>query len=102
MRSFLIALFGTAVIAAALIVPAGHTPQQDDWQQTWKLYRSMEAGSVHFGIERVRPNHHNSSSHDVPLSRFQGLTAESLARGGNAHFEYVHDAGKLVCEGHTS
>jgi hypothetical protein len=85
----------TAILALVI----AFAPQQGDWQQTWRISSSMTSGNVHFTTERSRPNNHSSSGNDVPFSRFQGLSAQALARGGAARFEYVHDAGRLICEG---
>lgn len=87
----------TAILALALVISAFDAPQ-GDWQQTWRISSSVVGGNIHFMTERSRPGSHSSSGSDVPLSRFQGLS-QALARGGPAKFEYVHDAGRLICEG---
>lgn len=95
-----LAVILSAVCAAAIIVPGNLAAEE--WHQTWKIYSSDAAGKVHFGIERSKPNHQWNASNDMSWSRFQGLSADSLSRGGAVKFEYVHDAGRLLCEGHVA
>ena len=82
------------IVVGALAVAAFLAAQ--DIRQEWKMSRSSEPDMVRFQIERSRPGHRNSSSMDVPLSDFQGL---NMNAGGPVHFEYVQDAGTLLCEG---
>lgn len=69
------------------------------WDQEWRLKRGSDPGRVHFSIERTKPGNRWMNSSDVPLDRFRGLSLQALANGGPAKFEYVRDAGRLVCEG---
>jgi len=66
--------------------------------QEWSIRRSRMTDHVQFRVERYKPGSHWSNSNDVPLDRFRGLT-EAMSHGGRAQFEYVQDAGRLVCEG---
>ena len=70
-----------------------------DYSQTWRMKRSRSADHVHFTIERSRAGSQWTNSTDVPLSRFRRLSLETFDRGGDARFEYVHDAGRLLCTG---
>jgi len=82
-----------AILVAALAAPG------EQWNQEWKLKPSRTTDRVHFRIERSKWRNNWSTSRDVPLSRFRGLSPETLARNGRVRFEYVHDAGRLICEG---
>lgn len=69
------------------------------WDQEWRLKAAGDPGRVHFSIERTKPGSRWTQSSDVPLERFRGLSLQSLDTGGPAKFEYVRDAGRLLCEG---
>ncbi|PYT27354.1 MAG: hypothetical protein DMG57_18625 [Acidobacteria bacterium] len=82
-----------SLLAAALFLPGS------DWHQEWKLKPSDSVNSLHFTVKRSKWGNNWSTSNDVPLSSFHGLSPDLLAHGGRAKFEYVHDAGRLICEG---
>jgi hypothetical protein len=82
------------IVVGALGVAAFLAAQ--DTRQEWTLSRGSDPDTVRFRIERSRPGHRNSSSMDVPLADFQGL---DMNASGPARFEYVQDAGTLLCEG---
>jgi hypothetical protein len=82
-----------ALVSAALA-------QSQEWDREWRLRPSSRSGYVHFSIEQTKPGSRWNHSSDVPLDRFRGLSTQALATGGPAKFEYVRDAGRLVCEGH--
>jgi hypothetical protein len=91
-RSFdAIAIFLCA--ALALISSA------QNWDQEWRMKTSSDPGKVHFSIERSRPGHRWNNSSDMPLESFRGLSLQALSSGGPAKFEFVRDAGRLVCQG---
>ena len=85
---------GGAVLLAALLLPG------QDGRQEWELSR-YNGTTVRFTIERWKPGHHNRTTTDVPVERFRGLVS-AIERGGAAKFEYVQDAGRLICEGRLS
>ena len=89
------------IIVGSLLVYALLAPGQD-WNHDWKLKRSRRDDQVHFTVERSKIGNQWSHSSDVPLDRFRGLSMETLERGGAAKFEYVHDAGRLLCQGRFS
>ncbi len=68
-------------------------------EQSWKLRPNGGSDSVQFTIHRFKPGNTWTWSDEVPLSRFHNLPANTLAHGGRAEFEYVTDAGKLLCKG---
>jgi len=68
----------------------------------WTLKPSAIAGRVHLTLEMSKPGQRSTQSFDVSLERFRGLPADVFDRGGAAKFEYVHDAGSLLCQGRFS
>lgn len=85
---------GGAILLAALLLPG------QDGRHEWEISR-YNGNTVRFTIERWKPGHHNRSTSDVPVDRFRGLTAAFDHRGA-VKFEYVQDAGRLICEGRIS
>jgi hypothetical protein len=83
-----------AVLLAALLLPG------QDGRQEWELSR-YNGTTVRFTIERWKPGQHHRSTSDVPVERFRGLTA-AFERRGAVKFDYVQDAGRLICEGRIS
>jgi hypothetical protein len=73
--------------------------QAQSWDQEWRMKKSSEAGKVHFAIERSRPGSRWNHSSDMPVEHFQGLSLQALSNGGPAKFQFVRDAGRLLCEG---
>jgi hypothetical protein len=67
-----------------------------DSRQEWTLRRSGAANTVQFHINRSHPGRCMSRTWDVPVADFQGL---DLNASGLTHFEYVQDAGSLLCQG---
>ena len=82
------------IVVGALAVAAFLAAQ--DTRQEWTLSPSREPDTVQFRITRSRPGSNSSHSSDVPVADFVGL---NMNAGGAAHFEYVQDAGTLLCEG---
>jgi hypothetical protein len=83
---------GGALLLAALMLPG------QDGRQEWTLSRN-NGSTVRFQIERWKPGSHMSMSTDLPRDRFRGLPASP---SGAVEFEYVQDAGRLICEGSFS
>src|SRR5687767_6854196 len=71
-------------------------------RQEWVLKPSGKPGKVHLRVELLRPHHNSSHSRDVPADRFRGLPADPFGTSGSAKFEYVQDAGRLLCQGRFS
>jgi hypothetical protein len=80
-----------------VIVATGQEPRQE-----WRIERTGSSGRVQFRIERWKPGSHWSNSHEERVSDFRGLSYDTIENGGAAKFEYVQDAGRLVCEGRFS
>lgn len=89
------------IVAGALLAAAIFATGQDSSHE-WKMRWSGSPDKVHFTVERHQGNGHWSSSSDVPLANFRGLSRDTLNHGGSAKFEYVQDAGRLLCKGSFS
>jgi hypothetical protein len=50
-------------------------------------------------VRRTTASGNSSNSRDVPLDNFRGFSLGMLASPGPAKFEFVGDAGRLLCEG---
>ena len=68
----------------------------------WVIRRTGQPDILQFTVRRIRPGSRWSSTQDVPRSRFQGLSIDTLEHGGPAKFQYVQDAGTLQCTGRFS
>lgn len=82
-----------ALLGAAILATGQKTSRE------WKLRHAGPADQVHFTVDRYKGHGHWSFSQDVPLSSFRGLSLDKLDHGGSTHFEFVHDAGRLLCKG---
>ncbi|MGH9720738.1 MAG: hypothetical protein ACRD8O_11040, partial [Bryobacteraceae bacterium] len=95
MRASETALIIGATAVFLLFEAQGFPPRYE-----WSLKPSHRDGMVHFTITRAAEGNHWRHGTDVPLSAFSGLPIDRL---GNLHtaakFEYVRDAGRLLCEG---
>ena len=87
----LIVLLGGILLA---VVAIGQEKRHE-----WTLKPGRTAGKWHLSIEIYKPRSHWRNSFDVPADRFTGLTADPFSRSGPARFEYVQDAGRLLCQG---
>jgi hypothetical protein len=90
--------FAPALIVVGAVLLAALLAGQESGT-AWKLSRGSSADMVHFTIERWSRGSHSSTGNDVPLSRFRGFSTSVFDIGGKTRFEYVQDAGRLVCEG---
>jgi len=77
-----------AILLGALVLPGQNAARE------WHLIRHG-GNEVRFTVKHSSPGHSFVSSFDAPLDRFRGLNIVN----GPAKFEYVQDAGRLVCEG---
>jgi hypothetical protein len=71
-------------------------------EQSWKLRPNGDSDYVQFTVHRFKPGNSWTWSQGVPFARFHNLSPKTLEDGGRAEFEYVTDAGKLVCKGSFS
>jgi len=81
-----------AVLLAALL--AAQEPRNQ-----WTLTRADSPDMVHFRIEHSSRGNSWSQSNDLPMANFRGLNP---GQSGPAKFEYVEDAGTLLCQGRFS
>ncbi|MBZ5617959.1 MAG: hypothetical protein LAQ69_04380 [Acidobacteriia bacterium] len=88
-------------VLLAVLIATGQAPLQAT-RQEWKLKSSDSPGMVHFTVERWKPGNHWSTSTDVRFANFRGLSRDTIESGGPAKFEYVQDAGRLLCQGSFS
>ena len=70
------------------------------WDDEWRITPSNHPGMVRFSIERVSPGSDWRMSSDRSIDEFRGLSMEAVESRGKAKFEFVRDAGRLVCEGY--
>jgi hypothetical protein len=94
-KYFTVLLVIVGVMAAATLLAFS-----EDWDATWRITPSLSVNKVHFTVRSVNIHGHWSSTREVPLDNFRGFSLAMLASPGPAKFEYVADAGRLVCDGH--
>ena len=82
-----------ALLGAAILATGEETGRE------WKMRHSSSPDRVHFTVESYKGTEHWIFNQDVPLSYFRGLSLDTLDHSGSAHFEYVRDAGRLLCKG---
>lgn len=85
-------------VAVGLLATITLTFAQDR-RDEWRLRTTSDSTKVKFSIERHRDRNNWSNTNTVPLARFKGLTLAQLNGSGPAKFEYVADAGRLICDG---
>ena len=90
-------VLGTAIVgvtaAATLIAFA------EDSTASWKITPSFSVNKVRLTLRHSSAHGNWRESRDVELDKFRGLSLSMLGTTGPAKFEYVADAGRLVCEG---
>jgi hypothetical protein len=94
--------FAASVLAVGAMAGATLLAWAEDWNADWQLRPSFSVDRVHFTIRHSSALGHWQTSRDVPLDDFRGLSLAMIAAGGPAKFEYVADAGRLLCEGRFS
>jgi hypothetical protein len=94
MRRSEILLIVGSIALFVLLNAQGYPPHQD-----WALKPAAEPGMVHFIITRAAEGSRFQSSSYMPVSAFHGLPADRNGLYTSAKFEFIQDAGKLVCEG---
>ena len=83
------------VLAMLAVAQTGDGKYEDEW----RMKRSGNSGKVHVTLERSRPGSRWMHSSDMPLEHFRGFSVAALDSSGPARFEFVRDAGRLVCTG---
>jgi hypothetical protein len=87
----------TWIVVAAILLAALLAAQEV--HNDWTLTRSGSPDMVHFRIEHSSKGNQWSQSNDLPLANFRGLNA---SQSGPVKFEYIEDAGSLLCQGRFS
>jgi hypothetical protein len=93
-KYFIVALAILGVMAAATLLAFS-----ENWDAQWRMTPSFTTNKVHFTVRHSNTFGNSSNSRDVPLDNFRGFSLSMLASPGPAKFEYVADAGRLICEG---
>lgn len=77
------------------------TDQDKTWRHEWKLTRHDSSTSkVQLSlISRNDDGNDRMNTEDVPLSSLAGFSLAALDHDGPVKFEYLRDAGQIVCEG---
>ena len=93
-KYFLAALASVGVMAGAtLLVLVG------DPEAQWRITPALSTSKVFLTIRRTNGFDNWTSRNIVDVDRFRGFSLAMLASPGPAKFEYVADAGRLICEG---
>ena len=85
------------IVVAAVLLAAMLAAQEV--RNEWTLTRSDSPDMVRFKIEHSSRGNKWVHSTDVPLTNFRGLQPSN---SGPAKFEYIDDAGSLLCQGRFS
>jgi hypothetical protein len=93
-RYFTVVLVIVSVLAAATLLAF-----TEDRHAGWQLRPSLSLNQVHFVVRHSNGFDNWINSREVPLENFRGFSLSMLATPGPAKFEYVADAGRLLCEG---
>jgi len=93
-KYFLAALASVGVMAGAtLLVLVG------DPEAQWRITPALSTSKVFLTIRRTNGFDNWTSRNIVDVDRFRGFSLAMLASPGPAKFEYVAEAGRLICEG---
>jgi len=91
--------FTVLVVIVSVMAAATLLAFTEDRHAGWQLHPSLSLNQVHFVVRHSNGFDNWVSGRDVPLDRLRGFSLSMLASPGPAKFEYVADAGRLVCEG---
>ena len=89
--------FGAAIVG--VMAAATLLAFSEDWGARWRITPSLAANKVHFTVRAFNGHGEWNNSRDVSIDSFRGFSLSMLASPGPAKFEYVADAGRLICEG---
>lgn len=93
-KYFLAALASLGVMAGATLLVL-----VDDGDAQWRITPALSTSKVFFTIRRTNGFDNWTSRNIVDVDKFRGFSLAMLATPGPAKFEYVADAGRLICEG---
>jgi len=71
----------------------------ENWDAQWRMTPSLSVNHVHFTVRHSNGFNNWTNGRDVPVDNLRGFSLSMLASPGSAKFEYVGDAGRLLCEG---
>jgi hypothetical protein len=91
--------FAILVVIVSVMAAATLLAFTEDQHAGWQLHPSLSLNQMHFVVRHSNGFDNWTSGRDVPLDRFRGFSLSMLASPGPAKFEYVADAGRLICEG---
>jgi hypothetical protein len=91
--------FAVLVVIVSVMAAATLLAFAEDRNAGWELRPSLSLNHVHLVVRHSNGFNNWTSGRDVPLDRFRGLSLSMLASPGPAKFEYVADAGRMICEG---
>jgi hypothetical protein len=91
--------FAIAAVILGVLAAATLLAFSENWDAQWRMTPSLSVNKVHFTVRHSNGFGNWSNSRDVPLDNFRGFSLAMLASPGPAKFEYVADAGRLLCEG---
>lgn len=101
----LVATLSPADRVQAPATPAATDSDQDKtWRHGWKLTRhDSSSNKVELSlISRDDAGNDRMNTEEVPLSSLAGFSLSMLDHDGPVKFEYVRDAGRIVCEGRVA
>jgi hypothetical protein len=91
--------FTVAAVIVGVMAAATLLAFTEDRHAGWQLRPSLSLNQVHFVVRHSNGFDNWISGRDVPIDSFRGFSLSMLASPGSAKFEYVADAGRLLCEG---
>ena len=97
----LVATLSLADRRESIATPQADADQDKTWRHQWKLTRDgSSAGKVRLSlISRNEDGNDRTDTEDVSLSSLAGFSPSALDHDGPVKFEYLRDAGQIVCEG---
>jgi len=91
--------FTVVLVIAGVLAAATLLAFTEDRNAGWQLRPSLSLNHVHFVIRHSNGFDNWVNSREVPIDNFRGFSLSMLGSTGPAKFEYVADAGRLLCEG---
>ncbi len=91
--------FTVVLVIAGVLAAATLLAFTEDRHAGWQLRPSLSLNHVHFVIRHSNGFDNWVNSREVPIDNFRGFSLSMLGSTGPAKFEYVADAGRLLCEG---
>lgn len=93
-KTFAVGAAIVAVMAAATLLAFA-----ENGEAQWRITPSLSVNKVRFMVRHSTGHGDWVNTREAPLESFRGFSLAMLAAPGPAKFEYVGDAGRLLCEG---